>query len=106
MLPNICHQKGYHKLPQKNVVTCGISVISPIRIGGSDKIRPFAHLRFYSRIILFYTLLNRSYFPFMQSSMKIMSIYTPAPPEGGVYCFTSVRPSVQDIFRRIFLSNY
>ena len=29
---------------------------------------------------------------------------------GGVYCFTSVRlsvlPSVQDIFRRIFLSNY
>jgi hypothetical protein len=23
----------------------------------------------------------------------------------GVYCFTSVRPSVQDIFRRIFLSN-
>jgi hypothetical protein len=28
--------------------------------------------------------------------------YTPAPPEGGVYCFTSVRPS----FRRIFLSNY
>ena len=28
------------------------------------------------------------------------------PPKGqGVYCFTSVRPSVQDIFRRIFLSN-
>ena len=37
--------------------------------------------------------------------------YTPAPRRGrGVYCFTSVRlpvlPSVQDIFRRIFLSNY
>jgi hypothetical protein len=36
--------------------------------------------------------------------------YTPAPRRGrGVYCFTSVRPSVlpsvQDIFRRIFLSN-
>jgi hypothetical protein len=40
--------------------------------------------------------------------------YTPAPQRGrGVYCFTSVRlsvrpsilPSVQDIFRRIFLSN-
>ena len=32
--------------------------------------------------------------------------YTPAPGRGrGVYCFTSVRPSVQDIFRRIFLSN-
>jgi hypothetical protein len=39
-----------------------------------------------------------------------MSFYTPAPRRGrGVYCFTSVRPSVcpsvQDIFRRIFLSN-
>ena len=33
-------------------------------------------------------------------------IYTPAPRRGrGVYCFTSVRPSVQDIFCRIFLSN-
>jgi hypothetical protein len=32
--------------------------------------------------------------------------YTPAPRRGrGVYCFTSVRPSVQDIFRHIFLSN-
>jgi hypothetical protein len=43
--------------------------------------------------------------------------YTPAPPEGA-YCFTSVRPSVrlsfrpsvlpsvQDMFRRIFLCNY
>jgi hypothetical protein len=36
--------------------------------------------------------------------------YTPAPRRGkGVYCFTSVRlsvlPSVQDIFRLIFLSN-
>ena len=36
--------------------------------------------------------------------------YIPAPRRGrGVYCFTSVRPSVlpsvQDIFRRIFLSN-
>jgi hypothetical protein len=37
--------------------------------------------------------------------------YIPAPPSGsGVYCFTSVRlsvlPSVQDIFRPTFLSNY
>jgi hypothetical protein len=36
-------------------------------------------------------------------------IIIPPLPEGGVYCFTSVRlsvlPSVQDIFRRIFLSN-
>jgi hypothetical protein len=32
--------------------------------------------------------------------------YTPAPRRGrGVYCFTSVLPSVQDIFRSIFLSN-
>jgi hypothetical protein len=29
------------------------------------------------------------------------------PPKGeGVYCFTSVRPSFQTIFRHIFLSNY
>ena len=39
------------------------------------------------------------------------SNYTPAPRRGrGVYCLTSVRssvlPSVQDIFRHIFLSNY
>jgi hypothetical protein len=38
------------------------------------------------------------------------NFYTPAPRRGkGVYCFTSVRlsvlPFVQDIFRRIFLSN-
>jgi hypothetical protein len=33
--------------------------------------------------------------------------YTPAPRRGRVvYCFTSVLPSVQDIFSRIFLSNY
>ena len=33
-------------------------------------------------------------------------IYTPTPQRGrGVYCFTSVRLSVQDNFRRIFLSN-
>ena len=32
--------------------------------------------------------------------------YTPAPRRGrGVYCFTSVRLSVQDIFSRIFLGN-
>ena len=35
------------------------------------------------------------------------TFYNPAPRRGrGVYCFTSVLPSVQDIFRRIFLSNY
>ena len=39
--------------------------------------------------------------------MTIYLFYTPAPRRGrGVYCFTSVLPSVQDIFRRIFLSNY
>jgi hypothetical protein len=32
--------------------------------------------------------------------------YTPTPRRGrGVYCLTSVHPSVQDIFHRIFLSN-
>ena len=40
----------------------------------------------------------------------LFGIYTPALQRGrGVYCFTSVRPSllpsVQDIFHRIFLSN-
>ena len=40
----------------------------------------------------------------------VFTCYTPAPRRGrGVYCFTSVclsvLPSVQDIFRRIFLSN-
>jgi len=37
--------------------------------------------------------------------------YTPAPPEGGytvlpLSVLPSVLPSIQDIFRRIFLSNY
>ena len=36
-----------------------------------------------------------------------VSYYTPGPWRGrGVYCFTSVLTSVQDIFRHIFLSNY
>ena len=47
-------------------------------------------------------------------SFRWCYFYTPAPWRGrGVYCFTSVRlsvlpsvhPSIQDIFRRIFLSN-
>jgi hypothetical protein len=37
--------------------------------------------------------------------LKPWFLYTRSPG-GGVYCFTSVLPSVQDIFRRIFLSNY
>ena len=50
----------------------------------------------------------------MSSLTYILCFYTPAPRRGrGVYCFTSVRLSVrpsvllsvQDIFRRIFLSN-
>ena len=37
----------------------------------------------------------------------VLYIYTPDPRRGRrVYCFTSVRLSVQDIFCRIFLSNY
>ena len=41
------------------------------------------------------------------SYFSLLAIYyTPAPEGGGgVYCFTSVLPFVQDIFRRIFLSN-
>jgi hypothetical protein len=38
--------------------------------------------------------------------IPVINIYTPTPQwRRGVYCFTSVRPSIQDIFRRIFLSN-
>ena len=38
--------------------------------------------------------------------MKKYYFYTPSPRTGrGVYCFTSVPPSVQDIFRHIFFSN-
>ena len=45
-------------------------------------------------------------FELMVKKMKVNNFYTPAPRrERGVYCFTSVLPSVQDIFRRIFLSN-
>jgi hypothetical protein len=32
-------------------------------------------------------------------------LYPHSPKGRGVYCFTSVRPSVQDIFRRTFPSN-
>jgi hypothetical protein len=47
---------------------------------------------------------------FVLITWSIMYHYTLAPRRGrGVYCFTSVRlsvlPSVQDIFRRIFLNN-
>jgi hypothetical protein len=38
--------------------------------------------------------------------MPIFIIIPPLPKGGGgIYCFTSVHPSIQDIFRRIFLSS-
>jgi hypothetical protein len=41
-----------------------------------------------------------------KQEVGIWWIQKPRSPKGeGVYCFTSVLPSVQDIFRRIFLSN-
>jgi hypothetical protein len=48
--------------------------------------------------------------PYIWFMVSISNYYTPAPRRGrGLYCFTSFRlsvlPSVQDIFRRIFLSN-
>jgi hypothetical protein len=55
-----------------------------------------------SKYILYYLVF------FLQNKLPCLNIsyYTPAPQRGrGVYCFTSVLPSVQDIFRRIFLSN-
>ena len=43
---------------------------------------------------------------FIFNNLVYQFYYTPAPQRGrGEYCFTSVLPSVQDIFRRIFLSN-
>ena len=39
--------------------------------------------------------------------LPILDLLVPPLPEGGgVYWFTSVRPSFQNIFRHIFLSNY
>ena len=40
--------------------------------------------------------------------LPILDLIIPPLPEGGggVCCFTSVRPSFQNIFRHIFLSNY
>jgi hypothetical protein len=56
------------------------------------------HITFTYEITLLY--------PHSQGEGGILFYYTPTPQRGrGVYCFTSVRPSVQDIFRRIFLSN-
>ena len=60
-----------------------------------------------------YVLMFLCQFKFLslgQSQCHFLStwfIIIPPLPEGGrgVYCFTSVHPSVQDIFRRIFLSN-
>jgi len=37
---------------------------------------------------------------------NLFMLLYPRSTGGGVYCFTSVRPSVQDIFHHIFLSNY
>jgi hypothetical protein len=47
---------------------------------------------------------------YLMKTTEFKYYYTTAPRRGrGVYCFTSVRlsvlPSVQDIFRRIFLRN-
>ena len=47
-----------------------------------------------------------SFLCYLTSVMSVITYYTPAPRRGrGVYCFTSVLPSIQDIFCRIFLSN-
>ena len=44
-------------------------------------------------------------FELMVKKMKVNNFYTPAPRrERGVYCFTSVLPSVQDIFVVAFFS--
>ena len=41
------------------------------------------------------------------SCTKTRSLWLyPRSTGGGIYCFTSVHPSVQDIFHHIFLSNY
>jgi hypothetical protein len=51
-------------------------------------------------------VLHITLFLIFVKKMKGNNFHTPAPRrERGVYCFTSVLPSIQDIFRRIFLSN-
>ena len=40
------------------------------------------------------------------STNNVALLYPRSPKWRGVYCFTSVLSSVQDIFRHIFLSNY
>ena len=50
--------------------------------------------------------MNCNYIPAPRRGRGYTVFYTPAPRRGrGVYCFTTVLLSVQDIFRRIFLSN-
>ena len=50
---------------------------------------------------------EKKLFQHFANLIKIRSNYTPGPRRGrGVYCFTSVRPSFQNIFRHTFLSNY
>ena len=55
-------------------------------------------------------ILNKPEFCITQLKVPMLEIfvnYTPAPPEGGCIVLPlSVLPSVQDIFRRIFLGNY
>jgi hypothetical protein len=47
-----------------------------------------------------------SWFQTLQTTVSGNILLYPRSPKGeGVYCFTSVLPSVQDIFCRIFLSN-
>jgi hypothetical protein len=47
---------------------------------------------------------------YCENAGQVGIFFFSCPAKGGVYCFTSVRlsvrPSFQDIFRRIFLSNY
>jgi hypothetical protein len=54
---------------------------------------------------LFFLLIENSR---VSPPWNLKYFYTPAPPEGGGYTVLplSVLPSVQDIFCRIFLSNY
>jgi hypothetical protein len=78
--------------------------------GGGVHLKKLGRPKGGAKIVGVFRVKNHDFTPknniFSNFQIRPTYIYTPAPQRGrGVYCFTSVLPSVQDIFRRIFLSN-
>jgi hypothetical protein len=80
-----------------------ILFIGFMRLSTHLVLRILSNPRIYIVVLLYKSLSN----PNISIGLYRCNFYTPAPRRGRwVYCFTSVLTSVQDIFRRIFLSNY